>query len=177
MYSRREGDSNPRYGFPYTSFPRMRIRPLCHLSTIFNIRTFSFYMSVRISSLLYSVRHSLTTSNLLTSFADRMKSEAVHFSSTAFQSDETCSQQLSSTLPSLHIHMSKNVYFTACVGLCFHFWSVHVRSQRPIRCSGETADQRKYKAFYIFSTLPSLHGQYLYHKTDLKGRFCLCKMS
>ena len=32
LHWRREGDSNPRYGFPYTSFPRMRDRPLCHLS-------------------------------------------------------------------------------------------------------------------------------------------------
>lgn len=29
---RREGDSNPRYGFPYTHFPGVRLKPLGHLS-------------------------------------------------------------------------------------------------------------------------------------------------
>ena len=29
---RRGGDSNPRYGFPYTAFPVLHNRPLCHLS-------------------------------------------------------------------------------------------------------------------------------------------------
>ena len=29
---RREGDSNPRYGFPYTRFPSVRLQPLGHLS-------------------------------------------------------------------------------------------------------------------------------------------------
>src|SRR5579871_192995 len=30
---RRERDSNPRYGFPYTHFPGVRLRPLGHLSS------------------------------------------------------------------------------------------------------------------------------------------------
>ena len=29
---RRERDSNPRYGFPYTRFPSVRLQPLGHLS-------------------------------------------------------------------------------------------------------------------------------------------------
>lgn len=29
---RRERDSNPRYGFPYTHFPGVRLQPLGHLS-------------------------------------------------------------------------------------------------------------------------------------------------
>ena len=29
---RRERDSNPRYGFPYTRFPSVRLKPLGHLS-------------------------------------------------------------------------------------------------------------------------------------------------
>ncbi len=29
---RREWDSNPRYGFPYTRFPSVRLQPLGHLS-------------------------------------------------------------------------------------------------------------------------------------------------
>ena len=29
---RREGDSNPRYGYPHTAFPVLHNRPLCHLS-------------------------------------------------------------------------------------------------------------------------------------------------
>jgi hypothetical protein len=29
---RREGDSNPRYGHPYTRFPSGRLKPLGHLS-------------------------------------------------------------------------------------------------------------------------------------------------
>src|SRR5213593_322133 len=29
---RREWDSNPRYGFPYTRFPSVRLKPLGHLS-------------------------------------------------------------------------------------------------------------------------------------------------
>ena len=29
---RREWDSNPRYGFPYTRFPSERLQPLGHLS-------------------------------------------------------------------------------------------------------------------------------------------------
>ena len=31
---RREGDSNPRYGFPYTHFPGVRLQPLGHLSRV-----------------------------------------------------------------------------------------------------------------------------------------------
>src|SRR4051812_5721544 len=31
---RRERDSNPRYGFPYTRFPSVRLQPLGHLSGI-----------------------------------------------------------------------------------------------------------------------------------------------
>src|SRR5689334_13476437 len=31
-YWRREWDSNPRYGFPYTRFPSVRLKPLGHLS-------------------------------------------------------------------------------------------------------------------------------------------------
>src|SRR5262245_40371414 len=30
---RREWDSNPRYGFPYTRFPSVRLQPLVHHST------------------------------------------------------------------------------------------------------------------------------------------------
>lgn len=30
---RREWDSNPRYGFPYTRFPSVRLQPLGHLSS------------------------------------------------------------------------------------------------------------------------------------------------
>jgi hypothetical protein len=29
---RREWDSNPRYGFPHTRFPSVRLKPLGHLS-------------------------------------------------------------------------------------------------------------------------------------------------
>src|SRR6202000_3577669 len=29
---RREWDSNPRYGFPHTRFPSVRLKPLSHLS-------------------------------------------------------------------------------------------------------------------------------------------------
>jgi site-specific DNA recombinase len=29
---RREGDSNPRYGYPYTRFPSALLQPLGHLS-------------------------------------------------------------------------------------------------------------------------------------------------
>ena len=29
---RREGDSNPRYSFPYTHFPGVLLKPLGHLS-------------------------------------------------------------------------------------------------------------------------------------------------
>ena len=32
MQERREGDSNPRSGFPDTTFPVLHNRPLCHLS-------------------------------------------------------------------------------------------------------------------------------------------------
>ena len=32
MYWRREWDSNPRYGFPHTRFPSVRLKPLGHLS-------------------------------------------------------------------------------------------------------------------------------------------------
>src|SRR4026208_258470 len=31
---RREWDSNPRYGFPYTRFPSVRLQPLGHLSAV-----------------------------------------------------------------------------------------------------------------------------------------------
>ena len=31
-YWRREWDSNPRYGFPHTRFPSVRLKPLGHLS-------------------------------------------------------------------------------------------------------------------------------------------------
>ena len=31
---RRKGDSNPRYSFPYTHFPGVRLKPLGHLSSI-----------------------------------------------------------------------------------------------------------------------------------------------
>ena len=31
---RRKGDSNPRYGFPYTHFPGVRLKPLGHLSCL-----------------------------------------------------------------------------------------------------------------------------------------------
>src|SRR6516225_8721240 len=33
---RREWDSNPRYGFPYTRFPSVRLQPLGHLSRGFS---------------------------------------------------------------------------------------------------------------------------------------------
>ena len=34
---RRERDSNPRYGFPHTRFPSVRLQPLGHLSKMSNI--------------------------------------------------------------------------------------------------------------------------------------------
>jgi site-specific DNA recombinase len=33
MEWRRERDSNPRYGFPYTRVPGVRLKPLGHLSS------------------------------------------------------------------------------------------------------------------------------------------------
>lgn len=38
---RRERDSNPRYGFPYTRFPGVHLQPLGHLSKVENIKQFS----------------------------------------------------------------------------------------------------------------------------------------
>src|SRR3989344_3360267 len=34
IHSRREGDSNPRLGYPNAAFPRRYIQPLCHLSVM-----------------------------------------------------------------------------------------------------------------------------------------------
>ena len=39
---RRERDSNPRYGFPYTRFPSVRLQPLGHLSKLVSRRTPSY---------------------------------------------------------------------------------------------------------------------------------------
>ena len=35
---RRGRDSNPRYGFPHTRFPSVRLKPLGHLSVYFRLR-------------------------------------------------------------------------------------------------------------------------------------------
>lgn len=39
---RRERDSNPRYGFPYTRFPGVHLQPLGHLSKVENFNYFQF---------------------------------------------------------------------------------------------------------------------------------------
>lgn len=42
---RREGDSNPRSGYPDTAFPVLHNRPLCHLSVRASLRKHAFFVA------------------------------------------------------------------------------------------------------------------------------------
>ena len=53
LYWRRERDSNPRYDCSYTAFPRLRIRPLCHLSIYFFVKNPLFLA-------IYNPTHAIT---------------------------------------------------------------------------------------------------------------------
>ena len=53
---RRKGDSNPRYSFPYTHFPGVRLKPLGHLSSI--ARTMYIW-----SFFVYKIHHAFSVLN------------------------------------------------------------------------------------------------------------------
>jgi hypothetical protein len=58
---RREWDSNPRYGFPYTRFPSVRLKPLGHPSATHDPEMNPFPDAIRDGTLTFGKHHAQMT--------------------------------------------------------------------------------------------------------------------